>query len=312
MHTSHPKSSELHIPPDAVTAQRYFDRLPAWAAQEVSTSVARFAYLMGVLERYRPVVMVEIGVSAGTLSGALLTKALQYAAAPVLYGIDLGVHTYFDAGRAIGEALQEFPELLPYHRLHTGKTALDVPELVAAPVDFVYIDANHSHPWAAIDCLCTLPRLRTGAVIGFHDVAKIDTLARSGLYTYESLDLPGEANTTDDRYGTGIRIYDGDFERLLDGLLLAFSLPWHSNDPGAAPEILGQETVERLLGFVGRHFGPAWQARFARQLPFTLRLSRTMLDMDRIRERKLLGDIYASTSWRVTAPLRWLKSRLGA
>ena len=44
----------------------------------------------------------------------------------------------------------------------------------AAPlVDLAFIDANHKHPWTAIDFLLLLPLIREGGVVVLHDMDKL-------------------------------------------------------------------------------------------------------------------------------------------
>lgn len=292
---------------DLATAREYCARLPQWAAREVSTSVERFAFLMGVLERFRPETMVEVGVSAGALSGALLYKALQYTKSPLLYGIDFGQTTYFNGQRRIGEILETaFPELRPMHALHTRVTALDADRLIQRPLDFAYIDANHCHPWASIDCLCLLPHIKPGAVLGFHDTAISHTQARSGVYAYHSLELEKFESAGEDSFGSGFCVYDGDCERVLESLLNSFSLPWDYDTEDAPAVPVPEAFIERLLELAGRHFGSLWRNRLEARMRFARRLSPACMALERARLDKHLRDIHSSASWRVTAPLRWL------
>jgi len=292
------------IKPDFQSAKEYCSALPEWAKQEVSTSPERFGFIMGVLEQYRPKVMAEIGVSVGTLSGALLYKSRQYCEAPVLYGIDLGETAYFDDRRGVGEVMRDaFPSLVEFHRLNTGKIALDSDEIIQEPIDFAYIDANHCHPWASIDMLCLLPHLADKTVVGFHDTIRGYSYAQSGLFAFQSLDAEKFEENKLDFHGSGFCILEGDREKYLDSLLLSFSLPWETG--------LTDEILDRIYSFVGKHFGNNWKNQFVRQLSFTSRLSDVMIDSALKRREAELNRIYNSTSWKVTAPLRLLSSLIG-
>ncbi len=284
---------------DYATAETFFALLPQWAKREVSTSVKRFAFFMGLLDKIRPTAMAEVGVSAGTLSACLLYKATRLNPDVRLFGIDFGDHLYYDDSIPIAAAIMEsFPDLLDNFSLHTGKTALDADEVIDQPLDFVYVDANHLHPWASIDCLCLVPHLRPDAVIGFHDTALHPCRAMAGVLTSTSLELESLQETEMDYHGTTVCRYDGDTEKLLTNLLASFGLPWAT--------ALDDRTVGGIEAMVERHFGSQWRNRFARTLAYARRMSPLFYQVEdsiRIHELDLLRN---STSWRVTAPLRRL------
>lgn len=303
--------SNIAVDNEIAAAQNYCSRLPQWAAQEVSTNVKRFAFIMAVLECHRPTTMAEIGVSAGTLSGALLSKALTYTTNPVLYGIDFGKTTYFNGERRIGDMLlSTFPDLTPHHRLYTEKTALDADEIITEQLDFLYIDANHCHPWASIDCLCMVPHLKRGALIGFHDTAISHTQARSGVYAFHSLTLDKFENTHEDPHGSGFCIYDGDRERMLESLLESFTLPWDYNTGQAPDAPVAEEFIARLLDLIDKHYGPMLRTRLERRILFSMRLGPVCKALEKAFAQKQLNDIHSSTSWKITTPVRWIKNFL--
>lgn len=300
------------IEPDYKTAEAYCARIPRWARKENSTSVDRFALIMGVLGQFKPESMAEVGVSSGTLSGALLFKSSQYCGSPSLCAIDFGERVYYDENHGVGDACKEgVPELGQYYKLNTGVTALDIDELTARKFGFVYIDANHSHPWAAIDCLCLLPHLKDDAIIGFHDTAQGHSRARSGVYTYSVLNLDKIDNNELDHFGSGFCRYDGDQDKMLESLLDAFSLPWQVlRDNGDVIEI-DAALNDRLLAFIEKHFGAAWEERFARCFERAIRLSSVVSASEASRENRLLMDMRASIGWKATAPFRWVRRLAG-
>ena len=288
----------MDIRPDYITANKYFDSIADWAKKEVSTSSERFALIMGVLDKYKPKTMVEIGVSAGILSGALLYKALQYTDEPLLYGIDAGEFCYFDKSFSIGTGLSEFnPKLASFFSLHTNKRAIDADNIVRHKIDFAYIDANHCHPWASVDLLCLLPHLSEGAIIGFHDTNYkiITTHAHAGVHTFRSLEAEKFEDTNLDYLGSGFCVYSSE-SKFLDSLLDSFLLPWETEvDDAVVAKVL---EIASSLGAETETFG--------RRLEYIRKFSPFLKELEEGRKKEFMHRVHGSSSWKLTAPLRWL------
>ncbi len=146
--------------------------VPAWSSGILPGQDA--AFLNAVIEKYRPDYVFEIGVTAGTSSALILGTMAPYAD-PFrvwLYSYDIAGKCDFDPARAIGDATREMvPALLEHWKLNTGATALDVArdrQLSSRPLYF--IDANHTHPWPALDLIALLPVLKPGDCVVLHDI----------------------------------------------------------------------------------------------------------------------------------------------
>ncbi len=291
------------VKPDFKTAKSYYDSLPEWARREVSTSTDRFAYIMGVLDSFKPVTMAEVGISAGTLSAALLLKSTQYAESPLLYGIDYSTHAYYDENIPIAKTVFElYPELAVHLDLHTEKTSLDADAIIKNKLDFIYIDANHSHPWASLDCANLLPHLKKGGIIGFHDTAILLSRANAGVFTFRSLELDSIEEVELDTHGSGFCFYDGEADNILSDLLRSFSLPWETSVEDA--------TIELFIDNIGRNFGSDWRIKFADQLHYAAPFYKIYHETQKTLRKQFENSIHNSTSWKITAPLRWVKKIL--
>ena len=89
-----------------------------------------------------------------------------------LHSYDIADVCYFELSRAVGDATRAMvPHLLKQWKLTTGTTALDVPRQNHSPTKSLYfIDANHSHPWPALDLIALLPGLKPGDHVALHDI----------------------------------------------------------------------------------------------------------------------------------------------
>lgn len=293
----------MDIKPDYLTADKYYESIPGWAKDEVSTSRERISLVLGVLDKYKPNNMVEVGVSAGILSGALIYKALQYTKSPLLYGIDAGEYCYFDDSFSIGAGLYDSNlDLSPYFSLHTRKKAVDADDIVKCKLDFAYIDANHCHPWASIDLLCLLPHLAEGAIIGFHDTNHeiITTYAHAGVHTFRSLEAEKFEDSRLDHLGSGFCVYSSD-GHFLNSLLDSFLLPWETD---VDDDVVGK--VLEIASSLGAEIDT-----FGRRIEYIRNYSPFLMELEEGRKNEFMGRIYGSSSWRLTAPLRWLSSLLG-
>jgi predicted O-methyltransferase YrrM len=123
--------------------------------------------------------VVEIGTASG-VSTAVLCHALSLASRAGLIDDDFEVRTYdlngryyADEARQTGEAAREMlpPELLSHIAFRSPVTAASV-ALDHGPdaLDLMFVDADHRHPWPALDLLTTLDSLRHGAEVIFHDI----------------------------------------------------------------------------------------------------------------------------------------------
>lgn len=115
---------------------------------------------------------VEIGTATG-FSTAVLASALA------LRGDDFYVSSFDlyrtwnrDESRAVGDAAREIvPELMDHISFLTEKTCADISDrFEPGTVDFLFIDANHGHPFPALDLLVPLDRLAPGAIVVLDDI----------------------------------------------------------------------------------------------------------------------------------------------
>lgn len=156
----------------------FMKRVPPWVAQgSISWDDAYFLVRETLASVPGPAV--EIGTASG-VSTALICQTLdaQAAAGAIepdwrLTTYDILESLYFDPSRAVGEAAREMlpDELLRRIAFRAPADARDAArEHDEDEVTFLFLDANHSHPWPTLDLMAMLGVLRPGAIVVLHDV----------------------------------------------------------------------------------------------------------------------------------------------
>jgi hypothetical protein len=134
-----------------------------------------YFFLTAVASILAPVRAVEIGTSSG-FSSAILAAALHrrhpQLRGPLVDTIDLHSRYLVDQTKPIGF---EIPELLPQLpdavRVHTSRESNLIRELARRDeLAFVFIDADHQHPWPVLDLLRVAPSVRSGGWVLLHDI----------------------------------------------------------------------------------------------------------------------------------------------
>jgi len=122
-------------------------------------------FLNGVVRRFRPKKIVEIGVDKGC-SSAIILNAIQDLDNSHLYSIDLSKKNI------IGKCVKNlFPNLLTKWTLYKGNIAVKFMEKIGKGIDMVLIDSAHFEPGEILDFIIVLPFLSEEAIIVIHDIA---------------------------------------------------------------------------------------------------------------------------------------------
>ena len=125
-------------------------------------------FLNGLVRKYKPKKIVEIGVSAGG-TAVLMLNAIKDLPESKLYSIDRSETWYKLASRKTGWLVKErFPELMDKWTLFIGNTA-EFTEKIGNNIEFVYIDTVHQTPGEMLHWLEILPFLKEEAIVVFHD-----------------------------------------------------------------------------------------------------------------------------------------------
>jgi predicted O-methyltransferase YrrM len=162
--------------PDAFVDSFYSTR-PDWITGSLSHHDARFLFRQ-TLEA-SPTVAVEIGTASG-LSTAVICYALSFAnqagAVPSDFRVvsyDIDRRFYADRKRRVGDAAREMipADLLAHITFRAPAIAADVRKHHGLnEVAFLFLDANHQHPWPTLDLLAVLDYLGSGAIVILHDI----------------------------------------------------------------------------------------------------------------------------------------------
>ena len=162
--------------PDSFCTTFYRTR-PSWIQGSLSEDDARFLFQQVLTAGADEAV--EIGTGSG-LSTAVLAHGMHFRAAAGQAPHDWRVRSHdffeqlwFDQGRRVGDAARELlaEPLLAHVEFNSPALAVDVAERHAADsIRFLFLDANHNHPWPALDLLALLEVLGAGATVVLHDV----------------------------------------------------------------------------------------------------------------------------------------------
>jgi len=189
-------------------SDRLYHRRPGWVEGIVSHFDAR--YLFGRALESRTNVIVEIGTASG-VSTAFLCHALDVASRAGAIGGDFEVRShdlqprfYGDESKQVGDATREMlpAELMRHITFRAPATSLTVAdEFTPDSISFMFVDANHAHPWPTLDLLATLDSLLPGAEVVLHDinlpVRESEAAGWGAKHVFDGLDLEKRVDPTD-------------------------------------------------------------------------------------------------------------------
>ena len=129
-------------------------------------------FLNGVIRKFRPKKIVEVGTAQGGASIVIL-NAIQDIENSHLFSIDL------DISNNVGSCVRNyFPEFLNKWTLFQGDVAAKFIEHIGNNIDMLFIDSAHLEPGEILDFLIVLPFLKENAIVGFHDIGNQITVSQ--------------------------------------------------------------------------------------------------------------------------------------
>lgn len=123
-------------------------------------------FLNGVIRRFKPKKILEVGVLRGG-SSIIILNAIKDIKNSYLYSIDLR------SDDRIGRYVKNhFPFLKNRWHLFKGNIASYFIEKIGKGIDFAFFDTSHFEPGEILDFLMVLPFLKEEAIVGFHDIGQ--------------------------------------------------------------------------------------------------------------------------------------------
>jgi len=126
-------------------------------------------FLNGLIRKFKPKKIVEIGVSAGG-SSSLILNAIKDIPNAKLYSFDRYNEWYRNSSKKVGWLVKEkFPYLIDKWSLFTGVNTAECIESIGNNIDFALIDTVHFTPGEMLNWLEILPFLKEEAIVVIHD-----------------------------------------------------------------------------------------------------------------------------------------------
>ena len=121
-------------------------------------------FLNGIIRKYKPKKIVEIGVAKGG-SSIIILNAIKDLKNSHLYSIDLGDVPI------VGSCVNKyFPYLSKKWTLFKGSITANYIEKIGKNIDLAFIDSAHFEPGEILDFLMILPFLKEKAFVIIHDI----------------------------------------------------------------------------------------------------------------------------------------------
>jgi predicted O-methyltransferase YrrM len=172
----------LHVDGDLsqreLLADRLFASRPKWITKG-SLGFCDTRYLLDTAYRARAEVAVEIGTASGFSTTVichglhLAAQARQSSSPYRVASYDSATKFYGDQTKDVGAAARELlsDELLEHVIYRNPARAADLGTFHApGEIGYLFIDADHRHPWPTLDLLAALPYLAPLATVVLHDI----------------------------------------------------------------------------------------------------------------------------------------------
>ena len=132
------------------------------------------AFLCGLLNKFRPKKILELGVAGGATT-AIILRCLEKIGQPyVMNSIDISEDFHLDKNFKTGSLALPTKENLKFgtHNFYFNTVIPFKIEEIGGDIDFVILDTAHVLPGEVLDFLIVLPYLSENAVVCLHDVSE--------------------------------------------------------------------------------------------------------------------------------------------
>ena len=127
-------------------------------------------FINGIIRKYKPKKLLEIGVARGG-SSILILNAIKDIKNSFLISLDLNKQFYIKRQYKTGYKVKKFfPELTKNWRLFTGEQPHIFLERLNITFEFVFLDTAHISPGEFLNLIEILPFLEENAIILLHDI----------------------------------------------------------------------------------------------------------------------------------------------
>lgn len=160
------------IPLDYMPRQAFLSTLIA-PPNEPDMSEFDSAFLCGLLNKFRPKKILEVGVAAGGTTGVILNCLENIGQKYRMMSVDIDERYYRDNNYPCGFLAYEITKNLQVgtHEFQVGTILPFVIDDFGDDIDFLILDTIHRMPGENLDFLTALPYLKKNAVICMHDVS---------------------------------------------------------------------------------------------------------------------------------------------
>lgn len=142
----------------------------------VEMSSEDHGFLCGLIKKYSPKKVVEVGVAGGATTAVIMNcLSMIGKKEAVMYSVDLNEGCYRREGKRTGWQLEEVRNCLDNYQNHTfllGKMLPQVIHEIGADIDMVVLDTVHALPGEILDFLCIFPYLAENAIVVVHDITR--------------------------------------------------------------------------------------------------------------------------------------------
>ena len=141
--------------------------------EDIEMSEHDSAFLCGLIKKFAPKKILEVGVAAGGTT-AIILKCLEQNGEPYqMYSVDINSFYYRKPQEKCGYLAEESIKKLKHgtHQFLFGYGIASHLDNIGDEIDFVILDTAHSLPGEMLDFLVIFPFLSKGAVVCLHDIA---------------------------------------------------------------------------------------------------------------------------------------------